>query len=96
MEINKDLVRHVATLANLQLSEAEVTHYETQLGRILGHIEQLSKLEDKFASDWRTDNTGDPTPERSDLAKASLTPEQALSNAPQKIGSAFQVPRILE
>jgi aspartyl-tRNA(Asn)/glutamyl-tRNA(Gln) amidotransferase subunit C len=96
MKIDQTLVKKVADLANLSLNDSEVVHYEKQLGRILGFIEQLSELKDALGSDWRNDTEGESTPERSDEARASLSPEEALAGAPKKIGSAFQAPRIIE
>lgn len=96
MKVDKQLVERVAELANLALKDDEVAHYETQLGRILSYIEQLGELKDALGSDWRSDTKGASTPERRDIAVASLSPEEALSQAPRRVGTAFQVPRIIE
>jgi aspartyl-tRNA(Asn)/glutamyl-tRNA(Gln) amidotransferase subunit C len=96
MKVDKALVKHVAELANLALTDDEVVHYEKQLGRILDHVAQLSELKDALGADWRGDTKGDPTPERPDIARPSLSPEEAMAEAPRKVGTAFQVPRIIE
>ena len=96
MAVERSLVLHVASLAHLELSEADVIYYQTQLGKILEHIEVLAKMPDPLGDDWRSDVLGEPTPERADVEKASLTPEDAMSQAPRRVGTAFQVPRIIE
>lgn len=96
IKVDKKLVERVAELANLALKDGEAEHYEKQLGRILEYIDQLGELKDALGSDWRSDTKGDSTPERADVAISILTPEEALSQAPRKVGTAFQVPRIIE
>lgn len=96
MLVDKALVMHVANLANLELSEAEVAYYETQLAKVLEHVESLAGMPDPLGESWRGDVLGEGTPERADIAKDSLAPDVALAGAPRKIGTAFQVPRIIE
>ncbi len=96
MDITKELVLKVANLANLRLADSEVDHYQKQLANILGYVDQLKSVKDDLGKEWRADTLGPATPEREDIVQPSLTPEEALAAAPQKIGSAFQVPRIIE
>lgn len=95
MIVDAKLVRRIAELAQLRLSDEEVSHYETQLGKILKYVETINTLP-TMQENWRSDTVGDPTPERNDQVIPSLAPEVALRGAPQKIGTAFQVPRIIE
>jgi aspartyl-tRNA(Asn)/glutamyl-tRNA(Gln) amidotransferase subunit C len=88
------LVTGVANLANLMLSESEITYYEKQLKKVLAYVAELSSL-DAGESSGAADAL-DVTPERQDLVTASLNPEEAMQQAPKKIGTAFQVPRIIE
>ena len=79
MELTKEEVRHVAELAKLQLSEAELEEYAGQLGQILAYAQQI-----------RSVDTGavPPTPHilsltnvlADDKAQASLSREQAVVN----------------
>ena len=97
MKIDADLVKHVANLANLELMPDELAYYETQLSKVLGYIDMLDKMPaNDLPLDWRSDTTGPATPERRDVLTASLDPEEALAAAPQRTGTAFQVPRIIE
>lgn len=93
--VDAKLVRRIAELAQLRLSDQEVAHYEVQLGKILKYVETISTIP-SVNDGWRGDIEGDATPERNDVVVPSLDPTIAMSVAPQKIGTAFQVPRIIE
>ncbi len=45
MKLTETEVRYVADLANLRLSEEEVSRMSLDLGQILTHIEQLNELD---------------------------------------------------
>lgn len=95
-EVDRSLVEHVASLAHLALSENEVAYYQTQLGKVLAHVKALDAMPDPLDAAWRGDVLGGATPEREDRVRNSLPPDEALSQAPRKVGTAFQVPRIIE
>lgn len=95
MDVNRELVINTANLANLLLSESEINYYEKQLKKILAYVAELSSL-DTTPNASSASLTFDATPERQDLVMASLNPEEAMQQAPKKIGTAFQVPRIIE
>ena len=90
MELTKEEVRHVAELAKLQLSEAELDEYAGQLGQILAYAQQI-----------RSVDTGavPPTPHilpltnvlADDRAQASLSREQAVVNASDAEDGYFRV-----
>lgn len=96
MKIDRALVTRVAELANLKLTDGELTHYEAQMAKILGYVEQLSGLEDKLGKDWRSDTAGSSTPERPDNVQPSMAVDAVMAQAPASSGSVFQVPRIIE
>ncbi len=90
-----DQVRHVAKLARLQLSADEEQKTLGQLQQILDAVATLESL----------DTTGvEPTYQvnlttgftRVDEVEAPLSVDQALANAPQRVGSHFAVPKIIE
>jgi aspartyl-tRNA(Asn)/glutamyl-tRNA(Gln) amidotransferase subunit C len=95
MEISKEQVEHVARLARLEVSEDEKAVFARQLSAILTHIDQLKGLDttgvEPTATVLPTDNVF-----REDEVRPSLTPEQALANAPDQEDGFFRVPRILE
>ena len=90
-----DEVRKVASLARLSLSDAELTTYGEQLTQILSYIKVLDEVDIEGV---------EPMPHavdlnnvfRADEVTASLTREDALSNAPRTDGQYFQVPQILD
>jgi aspartyl-tRNA(Asn)/glutamyl-tRNA(Gln) amidotransferase subunit C len=95
MKITRTEVEHVGRLARLALSEEELDALTDNMDAILDYVEQLNALD--------TDGivpTAHAVPMenafRSDEIRAGFTPEQALSNAPDKAESAFRVKRIIE
>jgi aspartyl-tRNA(Asn)/glutamyl-tRNA(Gln) amidotransferase subunit C len=96
VRIDRELVEKVARLAQLELTPSEAQYYETQLAKILEHIAQLASMPDPLGASWRADTLGEATPERQDQEVKSLAPEDALAAAPRILGTAFQVPRIIE
>ena len=94
MGITKDTVKYVANLARIELSEKEIEHFTTQLGRILEYVEKLKTLDVKNL---------EPTTHvlqmknvyREDKVKKSLSASEALKNAPSKEGDLFKVRKII-
>lgn len=85
-------VRYVAKLARLDLTEAEVAVFQTQLEAILGHVESLSAIDlpdDINAADSRHG------PLRDDKPHISLPPEAVLLNAPDQAQSQIRVPKVV-
>jgi aspartyl-tRNA(Asn)/glutamyl-tRNA(Gln) amidotransferase subunit C len=95
VKITKQEVEHVAKLARLELSEREKERLTDQLSNILTYVETLNSIDTKGV---------DPTSHvldiknvmRDDVAKPSLTQEQALANAPDKAAGHYKVPKIIE
>ncbi|MSR80310.1 MAG: Asp-tRNA(Asn)/Glu-tRNA(Gln) amidotransferase subunit GatC [Gemmataceae bacterium] len=95
MSLTADQVRWVAHLSRLQLSDAEVAQMTPQLASIVGYVDQLQKI-----------NTDGVEPLvhaleqvnvfRQDELGTSLSPEEALANAPERMGNFFQVPAVLD
>ncbi|MBI4565501.1 MAG: Asp-tRNA(Asn)/Glu-tRNA(Gln) amidotransferase subunit GatC [Planctomycetes bacterium] len=95
MAIDRDAVRKIAHLARLELSEAEIELYQAQLGGILDHIEKLRELNVEGVEPL-AHAAALATVHREDEPRPGLSTEDALSNAPEKIGPYFVVPRILD
>jgi len=88
-------IDHVAKLARLALTAEEKAKFSQQLGDVLHHIEQLGKV----------DVTGiEPTAHAfpiinvwaEDVARAGLTVEAALRNAPAQRDNMIVVPKVVE
>ena len=93
--INRDDVAHVARLARLALTDAELERMREQLNAILAHIDALRAV----------DTTGvEPTSHavpqfnvmRDDEPRPCFPREDMLANAPDRAGDFFRVPRIIE
>lgn len=95
MKITPDIVRHVAGLARLELGEEEALKMENQLGDILGYIGLLDDLD--LSEIPPTSHVLDiANVMREDEAKPSLPVEKGLANAPDRQGTSFKVPKIME
>jgi aspartyl-tRNA(Asn)/glutamyl-tRNA(Gln) amidotransferase subunit C len=91
MAISRDEVLHVARLARLELSEEEIERFGQQLDAILEAVGKVAELD-----------LGDVEPTAHPLAlvnvwaadepRPSLTPDEALANAPDRSGDLFRVP----
>ncbi len=95
MSISKDKVRHVAALARLAPSEEDLELYTAQIQRILAHVEKISEI-DTEGIEPTTSTTPVTGPMREDEIKESLSPEDALLNAPVSERGCFKVPKIIE
>lgn len=88
-------VIYVAQLARLKLSPEEVEQFQSQLGQILSHVEQLGTLNlegvEATAHAVTRSNVF-----REDEILSSLSVEEALQNAPQRLNDLFKVPKVVE
>ena len=88
-------VAHVARLARLQLSEADLERMREQLSAILGYVDKLGALDTESA---------EPTSHavalvnvmREDEVEPCFPREAMLANAPDLEGAFIRVPRIIE
>jgi aspartyl-tRNA(Asn)/glutamyl-tRNA(Gln) amidotransferase subunit C len=89
-------VEAIASLAQLELDDAEVELFGRQLAEILTYVEQLQRI----------DTTGVPptasvvsahAADRDDVVRPSLDREAAIANAPDAARQAglFRVPRVI-
>ena len=93
-DITRDQVAHLADLARIDLSDAELDHLAPQLAVILDSIRSISEV---AADDIPPTSHALPLTNvfREDVVVPGLTSEQALSGAPQVEEQRFAVPRIL-
>lgn len=98
MKVDSQLVAHVARLAHLKFSDEEAAYYQQQLEKVLGYVEQLDELTGDAQSAIRTAKQAPDlsSAERPDEVIAGSGPEAAVSQAPEKSGAYFSVPRIIE
>lgn len=94
--VTTETVQTVARLARLRLEPDEVRYFETHLARILDYFNTIDAAQDHLPAGFRSDILGVSTPERADVMTDEATLEAAMSIAPRRAGTAFQVPRIVE
>ena len=94
-EITPELVRHLAGLARIQVSDAEVSQFASQLALIVDSVATVKAVasEDIVA-------TSHPIPMsnvfREDVVTPSLTQQQAMSGAADSESGRFKVSAILD
>lgn len=92
MRIGPELVRRVAALAALDVSDEEARRLSSQLTRIVDHFEALRTIPDEELPSLPDEA---PTPLRPDdprAAEFAVTPE---ANAPETAHGHFVVPRVV-
>ena len=94
--LNRDQVAHMAALARLALSEAELDHYTAELQAILGYVEQLQAVDTKAIT--ITGNiTGQTNILADDTAGADpIDQNQFLNDAPASQPPHLKVKAVLE
>ncbi|MEY3406676.1 MAG: hypothetical protein RLZZ556_748 [Actinomycetota bacterium] len=94
-EITPDLVRHLANLARIDLTDAELLRFTEQLSVIVDSVAKISNIVDE-----NTPATSHPIPLnnvfREDEIRPSLTQADALSGAPDSAQGRFKVAAILD
>jgi aspartyl-tRNA(Asn)/glutamyl-tRNA(Gln) amidotransferase subunit C len=95
MAITRDEVAHLAHLARLALSDAELDALATQLDVILGAVARVGEV---AAADIPPTSHSVPLVNvlRPDQLRESLGAERALAGAPAAEDGRFRVPRILD
>ena len=94
VEITRDEVAHLASLARIDLDDAELDHLAPQLTVIL---ESVASIKGVAGDDVPPTSHALPLTNvfRDDEVRPCLTAEQALSGAPAQEQQRFAVPRIL-
>jgi aspartyl-tRNA(Asn)/glutamyl-tRNA(Gln) amidotransferase subunit C len=95
MKITRETIEHVAQLARLNLTEAEIVKLTSEMENIISYVDKLNELD--------TSNI-QPTAHvmplknvfREDVAKESYDREKLLANAPSKENGCVQVPKVVE
>lgn len=94
MNLTRDDVEKVALLARLDFSDEELEQMTTQLGKIVGYVEQLQQLDtegvEPLAHGVELLNVF-----AEDVVKPSLSRDDALSNAPKRDDACYRVPAVL-
>ena len=95
MPLTRDEVLHVARLARVGLTDADVVKFQNQLSDILEHFEVLKQIAtDDVPPTMHTLSLEDVT--RPDVADVSLSQDEVLANAPKAEDGYLRVRAVLE
>lgn len=92
--MKKSDIEHIAHLAKLKLTDQEMEKFAVDLTPVLGHFQELNQLETEgvepliTASDieyWMRD----------DKVERVMSAEDAVMNAPEKVGNLYKVPPVV-
>jgi aspartyl-tRNA(Asn)/glutamyl-tRNA(Gln) amidotransferase subunit C len=87
-DVDEATVRHVASLARVDLDEAEVERFVDQFAEILEHFEALDDVPDVDRE------AGLVNVMRPDEVREGLSQAEALRNAPETEDGRFEGPRV--
>ena len=95
MKLSREEVLHIAALAKVGVTEADIEKFREQLSDILANFDALQKLDTRDMS---------PTAQTSalqnvimsDEIRPSIPADDVLANAPQREGDFFRVKIVLE
>ncbi|MBX3181911.1 MAG: Asp-tRNA(Asn)/Glu-tRNA(Gln) amidotransferase subunit GatC [Polyangiaceae bacterium] len=111
MSITREQAEHVAHLARLTLTPAELDRLGAELSQILEYMGQLAELDVAHLDAPPSATPLDPLDEppradasltaasgalREDTPQPGLSREQALAEAPRAVSGSFAVPRFVE
>lgn len=95
MAVTEHDVDHVARLARLRLGEEEKESLTRDMNAILKYVEKLAQA-DTTGVEPMSHPLSITNVLRRDCVEATMSPEDAMRNAPDPLGGFFRVPRILE
>ncbi len=95
MKLSREEVLHIARLARLGVTDAEVDRFREQLSNILENFEILQQV-DTTSVPPTSQSIPLSNVMRGDEVAPSLPPGDVLANAPQKEGEFFRVRHVLE
>ena len=95
MDIDKKLVKKIATLSRMKIEDKEVERFSKELSKIITWVEKLNEVDTK-----KTLPIANPSdikiPFREDEINDGKIEEKILENAPEKKAGYFIVPKVVE
>jgi aspartyl-tRNA(Asn)/glutamyl-tRNA(Gln) amidotransferase subunit C len=96
MKLNYEQVKHIAWLARLGLSEAEIEKFSFQLSNILENFEILEEIDTTNVPPVTPPSIPQQNVFREDRIAKSYPQNEVLANAPRQEENCFKVQAILE
>jgi aspartyl-tRNA(Asn)/glutamyl-tRNA(Gln) amidotransferase subunit C len=94
MSVSINDLDKIAHLARLKLKDEDREKFLGQVNQILKYVEKLEEI-DTTGIEPLSHSLDLLNVVREDISIKSLTPEQALKNAPQKSENFFKVPKVV-
>jgi aspartyl-tRNA(Asn)/glutamyl-tRNA(Gln) amidotransferase subunit C len=95
MSLDPAAVRRIASLARLRVTDEQVTQIQSELNGILGWIDQLNEV-DVTGIEPLTGGALMAMRMREDVVTDGGQAEAVLSNAPDRDGPFYTVPKVVE
>jgi aspartyl-tRNA(Asn)/glutamyl-tRNA(Gln) amidotransferase subunit C len=95
MSVDQAMVRRIARLARIAVSDADVPHLQGELNAILAFVEQLNEV-DVSGVEPMTSVTPMVMKKRRDGVTDGGYPEKIVANAPATEDGFFLVPKVVE
>jgi aspartyl-tRNA(Asn)/glutamyl-tRNA(Gln) amidotransferase subunit C len=95
MPLDKAAVAHIASLARIRLSEAELEPLAGELSQILTWVEQLNEVDTSEVPPMASVAAAG-LPMRDDLVTDGNRRDEILGNAPRMARGFFVVPKVVE
>lgn len=89
-------IRHVAELAELELTEAEETRLAEEIGRIVAYVAELEAIDTTGVPPTAHVTAEANAPLREDTPRPGLSHDDALAGAPRAAHGGFSVPTFVE
>ncbi len=93
-EINEALIRQIAKLAKLTISDEEITNYMPHMKKVLNHFGELATLNTDHIEPLITP-VDLKSYLREDKVDKNISTEELLEGAPSSVGQLFQVPPVI-
>jgi len=95
LKISKDLVKNLAKLVKLNLTDNQINKYSQDLTTVVGYMEEIKNLKVENISETAR-VTDEENVFREDKIKQSLSQKEALKNSKNTHNGYFLVPQILK
>ena len=95
MALDKADVAHIAALARIRLTDAELEPLAAELSNIIGWVEQLAEVDTNGVAPM-TSVAAMRLPMREDVVTDGDCRDAILGNAPQPAKGFFAVPKVVE
>ena len=95
MSVNTEQVRHIAKLARIAMSDADIESMVPELNAIIGWVEQLGEV-DTEGVEPLTAVIDQPLRLRDDVVTDGDCRDAVLANAPEGQHGFFAVPKVIE